>query len=244
LIYNSGTWIRAADPERYATSNKVMNKEKIISQVGQKLYRDACDHIRQHPDKETPDVVYRILDLIWEGDYSICEKLEVFFSFYDDMPKYSFVADIAKNYHRFSEVDRQTWWSMARDRLSSGEYALEQPIAYSLWCDFFEDPRTVEEAWVEVSNETVLESVLRIALLQSGPVPYQLKRQVYDRLLPYINWHNVIFHSLYCSATDAYGQIDRHDACKLLSQLVITPPCAEYVKKFIELIGCSYSGTA
>jgi hypothetical protein len=216
-----------------------MNKAEIINIIGQESYRDACEYARQNIQRTSPELSHQIRELIWDSDASWSKKLELFFDIYDDMPTYGYVMDVAMNYHEFSSTDKKMWWSMARDRLASGDYATEQPVAYSLWCDFFEDPNTVEESWAEVSNETVPESVLRIALLQSGPVPYQLKRQVYDRLLPNSDWHNLIFHSLTCSAFDAYGQIDSHDASKLLSQLVITPPYTEYIEKFTEKIGCS-----
>jgi hypothetical protein len=217
-----------------------MNKAELINIVGQQAYQDACEQLlNKDASKDTSDLPHQISDLIWDSNRPWREKIELFFDIYDDMPTYAYVMYVSINYHNFSQIDKQIWWSMARDRLASGEYTIEQPIAYSLWCDFFEGIHTVEEAWAEVSSETVQKRVLWIALVQSGPVPYPLKRRVYDRLLQNPHWHSAIFTSLFHSAFDAYGNIDRNDACELLTRLDLAPPITEHLGMLIEKIGCS-----
>jgi hypothetical protein len=108
-----------------------------------------------------------------------------------------------------------------RSRPSSDRLA--DPIAYSLWCDYFEDPASVEEAWTAVAAPGAVSARgLQRVLNVSGPVPYDLKVPIYERLVGSTHWHPFIFRSLLYSAFDVYGQIDARAARKLLDKLSLS----------------------
>jgi hypothetical protein len=231
-----------------------MTKAEVISKVGQREYQDACVRARHDADRPdfgrdlgkgeiTSDLPHQITDLIWGGDCTWREKIALFFEIYDDMPGYGHLMYVTHHYRDFSMTDRQAWWALVRERLASGDLALDQPLAYSLWCDFFEDAGTVAEAWAEVASEAAPERVLRAALRASGPVPYPLKRRVYDRLLPDPAWHGAIFESLLYSAFDYFGQIEPADACVLLTSLQLAAD-TEHLSMLREKIGCATLDTA
>ena len=232
----------------------VVTKAEIIARVGADAYREACElatQVARRPNYGRdrgqgglgPDLPHDITDLICGTDSTWREKLSLFFEIYDDMPSYGHLMYAKNHYHDFSGTERQIWWQMVRERLASEDPALTQPLAYSLWCDFFEDPDTVAEAWAEVSDETVPERVLRIALGSSGPVPYPLKRRVYNRLLSDPHWHGSILDSLFWSAFDVYGKIEPRDACELLTKLVVGPD-TEALQRLREKLDCSTRGAA
>lgn len=69
------------------------------------------------------------------------------------------------------------------------------------------------------TKEPASDLLLQRVLIHSGPVPYDLKRELYERLLPDEKWHYYIYRSLLHSAFDMYGKIHRKDAGQVLEQL-------------------------
>ena len=229
----------------------MVTKSDVIRKVGEQTYLDACASARRDAARSDygrgmgwgeplADIPHQVTDLIWDGDWPWRDKLRLFFEIYDDMPAYGHLMYVPHHYSHFSQADNQEWWAGVRARLASGDPALAQPLAYSLWCDFFEHPDRVEQAWSELSGESVPEPALRIVLLSSGPVPYPLKRRVYDRLIADPGWHGAIFQSLLNSAFDVFGQIDARDACELLTRLRPGPD-TEQLATLRDKLGCSRS---
>jgi hypothetical protein len=106
---------------------------------------------------------------------------------------------------------------------------LAEPVAYSLWVDYYEDRSTVEEAWRETTRlDGDWERRLERVLIASGPVPYSLKAPVYQRLIDQRRWHPFIFRSLLHSAYDVYGHLDIAAARQLLGHLKL-PPDTEHL---------------
>ena len=67
------------------------------------------------------------------------------------------------------------------------------------------------------------------ALIESaGPVPFELKAPYYEQLLADKTNHATILSSLYHSAHDVYGKIDRKKALEIVAKLDVNLKSDEY----------------
>jgi hypothetical protein len=176
------------------------------------------------------DVPHDLQEHIWWQPGSWHAKIALLFAVYDDMPAYGHLMYAKHHYEEFSTDDRAFWWNQVIARVSGADPALSQPLAYSLWCDFFEDPDTVAEAWTTLTAPNVPVAVLKTALRAAGPVPYALKHPVYERLVIDPAWHEAILESLLYSAYDYFGQLDVADARVMLDRLVLAPSLHDQVQ--------------
>ena len=149
------------------------------------------------------------------------------------MPCYGLLMYLKDNYGQFCEHERNQFWDWVRTQLDSNDPVLSPPIAYCLWCDFFEDPNTVHEAWSQLVVPFPSEKALQTILIHSGPVPFHLKQPVYTLLIDKPQWHYYIFQSLLHSQFDVYGKLDKRSAWKLLQQLNL-PSNIEHLDKLKE----------
>ena len=94
-------------------------------------------------------------------------------------------------------------------------------MEYFLWCDFFERGDRVEEAWEALVTPETPHLALQSILLVSGPVPFDLKLSVYERLLPNAQWHHSIFLSILHSYSEEHGHFEEEPAKRILGQLLI-----------------------
>jgi hypothetical protein len=113
-------------------------------------------------------------------------------------------------------------WAAYRRRLEALDSA--EPVTYSLWVDWFEDPATVDTAFAEVvvGLDELTDGPLRRArrvLAVSGPVPWRLKHGLYRRAASTPVLHEALFHGLRGSLHDVYGDLDRTAALGLLDGL-------------------------
>ena len=211
-----------------------MTKGELVEIVGRERYRRECelaraDAVRQDYGRDSGEhladleLPHELEHSIWDdGRDGWPERIALLFAVYDDMPAYGHLMYARDRYSEFAPEDRERWWSAVRARLAGSDAALRQPLQYSLWCDFFEDPDTVEEAWGAVTRPDAAAALLRAVLPVSGPVPYELKSPVYERLLGDPAWHEAIFESLLGSAFDVYGDVDKEAARRTLSRLQFT----------------------
>jgi hypothetical protein len=160
-------------------------------------------------------------ELIWDDlDATWHERVALAFALYRQMLCYATLMYARHHYSEFDQPARARFWDEMRKLLGDADDRLADPIAYSLWCDYFEDGDPVEEAWHEVAmtGPTAERRVQRV-LDASGPVPFELKANLYERLLPESRWHPWIFRSLLNSAFGIYGQLDAKAARQLLGRL-------------------------
>ncbi len=210
-----------------------MDLQHIVAAVGRVAYHQAAETARRAapqtglwPQTEDFDstIVHTISALIWESSLADVEKMALVWQVYSDMPCYALLMGIKLSYAQLSPAAQHLFWEQARMLLAHGDDAVAEPLAYSLWCDFFEDDSTVEQAWAElVENNTTMTRLLQRVLIVSGPVPFHLKAQLYRRLLNDKTWHYYIFRSLLHSTFDVYGDLDRGKATVLLQRLVLRP---------------------
>jgi hypothetical protein len=147
------------------------------------------------------------------------ERLALGLALYRDLPSYAVLLYSTGAYRGFAGEIRARFWSAFRALLADADDRLAAPVAYALWCDYFEDAATVQDAWRGIDPATLAGRALERLLDVAGPVPWALKAPLYERLLPDAAWHRAIFRSLLFSRFDAYGQIDAPEALALLNRL-------------------------
>lgn len=229
-----------------------MNKHDIIAQVGSENYLQACVQARNAApytgQKEAPitfdsDLPHELNDLIWYADSSLpdTEQIELLFALYSDMPCYALLMEVPMHFdHQLSQQAKIAFWQHVRRLLTHNDDALAEPVAYLLWCDFFEFDDRCNEAWNEVINKTDHAPAIKRILRVAGPVPFHLKEPLYMRLVQDRAWHGDILQSLQASATDIYGQIDTKKALEILKNLNV-PSMAADLERFRHVLLSSQS---
>jgi hypothetical protein len=224
--------------------DRVTSMADLITAVGEDRFRRACDWAwataagtgrprEPEDDHEAPEdvdyVPHDLEDLIWwQGEASSLARIDLAFELYRAMPGYGNLMYVRHHFFEWDDHAKKRFWDEYRTLLSDDDDRLADPVAYSLWCDYFEDSRTVEEAWEALAtpgalSEPGMERLLRV----SGPVPYGLKAPLYERLLPNARWHPFIFRSLFGSAFDVYGKVEADAALELLVELTLPETATE-----------------
>jgi hypothetical protein len=174
--------------------------------------------------------------VVWcQGGDAWDDRVALMFELYRCMPSYGHLMYAKHHYLSWDRPVRDLFWDEYRRLLGDEDDRLADPVAYSLWCDFFEDSAAVEETWHAVSrtgdlNERALQRMLAVA----GPVPYRLKAPLYGLLVTNERWHLPLFRSLLASAFDVYGSVEEQAARLLLARLALpdtTPGLAELRQK-------------
>lgn len=114
--------------------------------------------------------------------------------------------------------------------LSGDDPKLAHEILYTLWCDYFENPDTVEEVWRYLAGVGRPPVVLERILPAAGPVPWSLKAELLESLVPQHRWHPYIFRCLFASQFDVFGSIDPVAARRLLLRLDVETDEEGYLK--------------
>lgn len=205
------------------------NMSEIIASIGEDEYYQACSDAKKAATGTgtslgkggfDSNVPHDISSLVWDAAGDTYAKAELIFRFYEAMPCYGYLMYISMHIGDFSAETKELLWSKYKQYLA-GDDQLADPVAYSLWCDFFEDQTRVHDAWDALTSDISNEPLLRRVLVSSGPVPFDLKEVLYQQLLPHQEWHYHIFRSLLHSQFDVYGCIDRVKARSLLKKLVL-----------------------
>jgi hypothetical protein len=168
------------------------------------------------------DVPHELSDRLWfEGNESLSVRLAVAFELYRRMPCYANLMYIP--YKDLDSAQRESFWDEYRSLLGDERGPIADPVAYSLWVDYFEDRATVQESWREVAGpQEPRISRLRRVLAASGPVPWALKFPIYNRELADARLHEPIAEGLFGSCFDIYGDLERLGALQLLGRLRVS----------------------
>jgi hypothetical protein len=213
-----------------------MDRNEIIRTLGEGRFKKACATARKKAldphygrseqedafdpeDCLEPDVAHQIVDLIEHDPQPLASKLALALQLYDEMPCYALIFYVKCCVVELSQDDRTAFWTWVRARLESADPTLPPPLAYSLWCDYFEDGQIVEEAWTSLVSPLPSEQALQTLLVHSGPVPFALKKKVYALLIGTPRWHYYVFRSLLHSQFDVFGSIEPQEAWSLLEKL-------------------------
>lgn len=178
-------------------------------------------------DKSNRDIV----GLIWHDEGVVpIDKINITFQLFDRSPEYGICMELKMSFNDMSSDIRNLLWINYQKYLQSGTEEQKEQIRYSLWVDFFEDPKTVDEAWSKIVNDDTRIDVLKQILSISGPVPFDKKDKLYLKLIADKKNHDYILDSLVGSFFDVYGQIDIQRARVLLPTLKVDKKTEEYMK--------------
>ncbi|MFV1885425.1 MAG: hypothetical protein ACMZ7B_13125 [Balneola sp.] len=168
------------------------------------------------------EIITDVAEYILKSKTDPKDQIKIFFDLYMICPSYSVISTLKIYYWKdLFESAKKEFWRNIKSILNSGKEHFIKPIEYSLWCDFFEDWNTVEESWKNLVTKDATNEVLKIILDVSGPVPFNLKKPLYSRLIRSEFWHIHIFKSLLHSEFDVYGNIDKKESLKILNRLSI-----------------------
>jgi hypothetical protein len=218
--------------------------DEIVERAGRAAFEEACrvawkaapgtgksDSGESGVIDLATDLSFWILD---EMALASSERVGLLFAVYERMPCYSLIFMIPTWSTQASPEALALCQSMYRLFLGSDEDALAEPIGYSLWCGPFEGMREEVELWWRALAEGDGPPRLFERLLEhSGPVPYDLKEELYERLLPNEHFHPFIFRSLLFSRHDVRGQLDEKKARQLFRQLRL-PPDTEGLEQWLK----------
>src|SRR5262249_6845087 len=141
-------------------------------------------------------------DWVWALRLPEATRLRLLFEIYMEMPSSSLFFTPLLEYGSFADETRALFWQKVQALLTQPDPRWSQPLAYILWCDFFEHWQRVEEAWTTLVTDDADDHLLETVLDASGPVPFAWKERLYARLLSDKRWHLSIFHSLLFSYFD------------------------------------------
>lgn len=224
-----------------------MDRSRIIQEIGAERYAFACRLARQTAGDPqygtqvggTPfdsDIPHAIADMILNSSLTPYDQLQLILQLYDEMPCYAFLMYLKSYHERLIVPYPTTFWDWIRHQLETPDLALNQPVTYALWCDFFEDPQTVDTAWTHLMTPLPSRQALQTILIHSGPVPFPLKRVLYATLLPDATWHYFIFRSLLHTQFDVYGKLEKQEARRLVQRLEL-PADTEHVATLKQALG-------
>lgn len=208
---------------------------EVVAFVGEARFLEACawawrtaagTGFRSQGRVEWPDdlkqVPHDAEEIVWTGERPGLEEVALAFALYRRMPCYANLMYIGVGLSDGSrgEPAKALFWREYRDLVSDPDDRLADPVSYSLWCDYYEDPDDVREAWSETAlhPETSQRGLERI-LNNSGPVPFPFKASLYEQLIAEPRWHYFIYLSLLHSRFDYFGKIDLEAARHFLSRL-------------------------
>jgi hypothetical protein len=138
-----------------------------------------------------------------------------------------------------SPLPPEVLWDCHRQRLEAPE--VSEALTYSLWVDWFEDPRTSATAFGEVLGRDVGRLTTEAAdpgllhraghvLECSGPVAWETKEPAYRAAARLPSLHPALFKGLLTSYLDVYGDLRPEPALELLADLEL-PPHQEHLSE-------------
>jgi hypothetical protein len=194
--------------------------DTLIGIVGHAAFDDACREASGSANESTAsNVPHELSDRLWyAGSESFTDRLTIAIELYRRMPCYANL--MYWRYRDFEGETRAQMWAAYRELVGHPDAAVAEPIAYSLWVDYFEDASTMERAWSELSGpQEPRRPRLDRVLAASGPVAWPLKAPLYQALAEEGGWDDPIVAGLYGSCVDIYGSIEREAALGILRRL-------------------------
>lgn len=157
----------------------------------------------------------------WE-QLTVKQRTSLLFEVFEVWPTYTTACYLHHllRYDDGLDANAETYfWSKVLDLLVRVDTPQCRAIEYVLWVDFFEDQNTCERTWIGLMKPTTNEAVRNRLLVNAGPVPYALKKLVYDEMVQNPDNHALLAESLARSLSDYCGKIDREDAKSFLATL-------------------------
>lgn len=220
--------------------------DELIDVVGRERFDAACtwawrtakgtggwDDDGEWPD-DLAEVPHELDDFVYDAAPA-GERMRLGIELYHAMPCYWNAVGMYHVHRELDGADRAWFWAEMRRLMDDPDDRLADPQGYTLWCDYFEDQSTVEEAWTELtgSQHPGGERRVRRAVELSGPVPWALKAPVLRRCLAHPELHVTLVRALAGAAFDVYGRIELDEARAIVEQLPVRSdlPELEAVRK-------------
>lgn len=180
---------------------------------------------------ETWKLFNEMSDIVWYSNMANTQKILLGFELFEFFPSYyHFLIPFYRTVYKkdASKKEKEIIWRKFSKYLIAEKYYAD-PVEYVLWVEFFEDPITVKETWKGLLKNCLNNNSLLRLLEIAGPVPFNLKEPIYNKLIIDKKNHEAIFNSLLNSAFDVFGQIDKKKACIILSKLRINTKTENYI---------------
>jgi hypothetical protein len=174
-----------------------------------------------------------LIEKLWETKLPVKEKIFLSLDIYDLYPSYSVLSNMWLEYKCSDEIKREfndIIFKKYQDELSTSDKRLSESTEYSLYFDVFEDPDRNKDAWNYFLNNNPTNKFLKIMLANSGPVPYDLKHQLYEKLIKDENFHLDIYKSIRHSCFDNCGIINKEQAKYIFTKLKLADKMDEVNK--------------
>lgn len=129
----------------------------------------------------------------------------------------------------------EAFWAGCRTRLEAPE--VPSQLLFSLWAEWFEEPGAVAGAFAAVLGDDVYrlgdgsEALHRRAdrvLRVSGPVPWTLKRDAYEKAATVPELAPALFQAILRGYHDIHGRLEPAEGLALLDRLAL-PPDTEHL---------------
>jgi hypothetical protein len=185
--------------------------------------------------KTLPSDTWTLLDEIsaevWYSTMAVADKISLGFQLYEKFPSYyhflvPFYHEIRDKTISLPDHKKIIWEHFIQYLVSEACYA--DPVSYVLWVEFFEDATTVRDTWQGLLNNCRNKKSLLSILEMSGPVPFDLKETSYKLLISDKASHEIIFNSLFHSAFEYFGNIDKRKAITILAKLSVDTKSENY----------------
>lgn len=172
-----------------------------------------------------------IVGILWYDEHiSQTDQIDISFELFDRSPEYGIVSELNMAYKEMEPEIKKELWSKYRQYLFSGTQDQKEQIKYSLWVDFFEDPKTVDVAWNEMIDANSKIEIIREVLSVSGPVPFEKKEELYSEVIADKRNHEYILESLVGSLYNVFGQIHFQKSREILPNLDVDRKTEKYRK--------------
>ena len=169
------------------------------------------------------DDPHRLVDEISTLHPPGAERVAALFEAFEDSPSYGILMYVSFEYLDAPVELRSAILERFRGYLEGENERWAEEVLYALWCDFFEDRRTVEEVWNRLATPGAHPIVLQRLLPAAGPVPWRFKMPLLETLAQAPRWHGSIFECLLHSRFDVFGDLDPQEARRLLGRLELDP---------------------
>jgi hypothetical protein len=219
-----------------------MDRGSIIQVVGEDRYNAASAELRRlacsadfglNRAPSAPDLPHEASDYIWDAPLSADAKIVLFFTIYDDLPSYGMLMYAKHQYADWSATNRAEWWRQVRARLNGPAAA---PLTYALWCDWFEDQNTVDDAWQALTADRN-DALLRRVLPVSGAVPWEVKHPLLLYGADSLELRDVVIEALLGASFDVFGDVETAEALALLKRLSVSEDDPRYQQLVARLAG-------
>jgi hypothetical protein len=184
-------------------------------------------------DGSDNDLVHAIADELWYADLPPAAAVDLTLELLEELQDYALLMYLHLAWDGLPETLRDRVLRRYVAVLESddqGRTAEIEAVEYSIWVDFFEDPRTQEQAFRTLAADlgpglSIPSAARRLKRLLplTGPVAWPLKNLLYAALAADPRWAPWVLAGLVASHNDVYGQLDPGEALTLLDQLAVSP---------------------